>query len=241
MEQSSTSGRRANHQNNPIPRSAFITARIPSARLDLFITTVEDAGNVIAKTETTEDVTLQYSDIESRKKSLTIEQDRIWELLEKADSLEAVITLEERLSEIRYELESMESQLRLYDNQVDYSTVTLRINEVTIFTPTSPESAGQRISSGFTKNLNRMCDFFVNLFISLAAGSPIWAPAVCFLLLLFYLGRRHEKKRRKNKSGKTHMSEETHISGETQDGTDDITEDKTAENEARRNWFKKKK
>jgi len=57
--------------------------------------------------------------------------------------------LEKRLSDIRYELESMESQLRLYDNQVDYSTVTISIDEVNQFTPTAPETVGQRIGSGF--------------------------------------------------------------------------------------------
>ena len=206
VEQSSTSGRRPGYQNTPIPRSASITARIPSAKLDQFITTVEESGNVVNKTETTEDVTLKYSDIESRKKSLTIEQDRIWELLEKADTLEAVITLEERLSEIRYQLESMESQLRLYDNQVDYSTITLRIEEVTIYTPTAPETPGQRISSGFARNLERMSNFFVNLFIDLAAGSPIWVPIGCIILLAVFLGRwriRKKRKTGKKKSGGT--------------------------------------
>ena len=53
--------------------------------------------------------------IEARRKGLK----------EKADTLDAVIALEKRLSEIRYDLESMESQLRLYDNQVEYSILRL--------------------------------------------------------------------------------------------------------------------
>ena len=73
---------------------------------------------------------------------MTTEQERIWALLEKADTLEAVIALEERLSEIRYQLESMESQLKLYDNQVDYSTVSIHISEVAVYTPTGSQSVG---------------------------------------------------------------------------------------------------
>ena len=95
---------------------------------------VEDQANVTERSETATDVTLQYSDLESRKKTLTTEQERIWALLEKADTLEAVIALEERLSEIRYQLESMESQLKLYDNQVDYSTVSIHISEAVSYT-----------------------------------------------------------------------------------------------------------
>ena len=92
-------------------------ARIPADRLDRFVETVESAGNVTSKQEQVTDVTLQYSDTESRKKSLEIEQERLWALLEKAESLDAVVALEARLSEIRYELESYTSQLRPYDNQ----------------------------------------------------------------------------------------------------------------------------
>lgn len=202
VEESSSSGRRTNRQNEPIPRSAYLTARIPSDKLDLFVNAVEENGNVITKSETTQDVTLQYSDLESRKKSLTIEQDRIWAILEKADTLESVIALEERLSEIRYELESMESKLRLMDNQVDYSTVTIRINEVTDYTPTSPETVGQRIGNGFSGNLKKAADFFVGLFIVIVSGSPIWLPLLILVLLTLYLMRRHNKKSAASAAGR---------------------------------------
>lgn len=194
VETSDISGRRASYQNEPAPRNAFLTARIPSAKLDLFITSVEEQGNVVNKSENTQDVTLQYSDLESRKKSLSIEQDRIWALLEKADTLEAVIALEERLSEIRYQLESMESQLRLYDNQVDYSTVTIRIQEVTTFTPTAPESLGQRIGTSFSKNMRSVSQFFTTLFIVLISGIPIWGPILIILLLILFLIRRRRRR-----------------------------------------------
>lgn len=57
--------------------------------MDEFLNGVESAGNVVRRSESTKDVTLQYSDIESRKKTLKIEQDRLWVLLEKADSMVA--------------------------------------------------------------------------------------------------------------------------------------------------------
>lgn len=196
IEQSDISGEQTNYRNEPIPRDAYLTARIPSAKLDSFVDFVSTDGNVTNKSESTQDVTLQYSDIESKKKSLTIEQDRIWALLEKADTLESVIALEQRLSEIRYELESMESQLRLYDNQVDYSTVTLSIHEVTVFTPTAPETIGQRISSGFQKSLENVADFCVNLIVGIAATSPIWIPVGILALILFFVYKRRTWKKR---------------------------------------------
>lgn len=182
-------------------RYAYLTMRVPSDKLDRFITQVEEQGNITNKSETTQDVTLQYSDIESRKKSLSIEQERLWALLEKADTLEAVIALEARLSEIRYQLESFESQLRTYDNQVDYSTVYLNISEVKVFTPTTPDSVITRIQKGFTRNLNHVANGLVDFFVWLVSSLPTLIllaviAALAFLLVRFVSRRRPRREKR---------------------------------------------
>lgn len=170
-------------------RYAYLTVRIPSDRLDQFITLVGNQANITNKSETTTDVTLQYSDIESRKKSLTVEQERLWALLEKADTLEAVIALEERLSEIRYQLESFESQLRTYDNQVDYSTVNININEVKVLTPTAPDSVATRIQKGFQRNLTGVANGLVNFFVWFASSIPVFAAVAVILLIVVLIYR----------------------------------------------------
>lgn len=197
VEQSDISGNSLNDQNVPIPRYASLTVRLPIGKLDGFVSAVEQNGNVTNRSESAQDVTLQYSDLESRKKSLTVEQDRIWALLEKADTLESVIALEERLSEIRYQLESMESQLRLYDNQVDYSTVRLSINEIkgaASFTPTEPEGLRQRIQKGFSKNLNSVSQGLTNFLIWLIASSPFWIPLAVIAVIVLLVVRRNKKR-----------------------------------------------
>lgn len=111
-------------------RYACMTLRIPADQLDEFVTVVSGLGNVISKNESVQDVTLQYVDVESHIEALETEQARLLELMEQAESMEDIITIESRLSEIRYELQSYESTLRTYDNQVNYSTVTVSIDEV---------------------------------------------------------------------------------------------------------------
>lgn len=162
-------------------RYAFLTVRIPSAKLDAFLSQMSQQSNVINRSENVSDVTLQYTDIESRKKSLTIEQERLWALLEKADTLEAVIALEERLSEIRYQLEGFESQLRTYDNQVDYSTVHISIQEVGVFTPTTPDSVGTRIQKGFIRNLENVSNSLTDLLVWVISH----LPALVLLAIVF--------------------------------------------------------
>lgn len=194
VEQSDISGNSI--QSTRSRRWAYMTVRIPSTSLDSFISSVEVNGNVTNKSETTTDITLKYSDLESKKKSLSIEQDRIWALLETADTLEAVIALEERLSEIRYELESMESTLRLYDNQVDYSTVYINIEEVKIYTPTVPETVGERIQKGFQKNLINMKDFCVDAFVAFISALPILIPSLIVIsVFIFFIKKKIVRKK----------------------------------------------
>lgn len=226
VEQSDISGVSLTYRNEPGSRCASITARIPSGQLNQFVSVVEESGNVTYKSESTEDVTLRYSDLESRKKSLTIEQERIWELLEKADTLEAVITLEERLSEIRYELESMESQLRLYDNQVDYSTIYININEVTDFTPVAPETTGQQIKREFLMNLRSVGNALTSLLILIITTVPVWFPLLVIAAVITIIVKKRKKKTEQSASPVIPFNNKPAVPSETAPGKESsITDD----------------
>lgn len=202
VESSDVSGISVNSYAGSQQRYADIKARIPADRLDRFVESVEQAGNVTSRQEQVTDVTLQYSDVESHKKSLEIEQERLWALLEKAESLDAVVALESRLSEIRYQLESYTSQLRLYDNQVAYSTVSIYMAEVKDLTPTAPDSIGTRIQKGFTRSLNNLEDAGVGLIIWLAVNSPVLAVlAVIIAAVVFVIRKVNRKMGTKNSPG----------------------------------------
>ncbi len=197
VESSDVSGSRLTSSGVPAMRSAYLTVRIPSDSLDSFLAWTEEREhiNIVNRSENVSDVTLQYTDIESRKKSLEMEQERLWELLEQADSIESIIALEQRLSEVRYNLESLESQLRLYDNQVDYSTVTLSIDEVKSYTPATPPSAWRQIGTGFSRNLKRLGEGLSAFLITLISASPLWVPAVLVLCLIVWGMKKLNRKK----------------------------------------------
>lgn len=162
-------------------RYANITARIPAARLDEFTKTVGEIGNITYESESVEDVTLKYVDLSSHKKMLVAEQERLMELLENAGSMEDIITIESRLSEVRYQIESMESQLRTFDNQVDYSTVHINVEEVERYTPQPEKSTWERIKTGFGENVYRVTNGIKNFAIEFVIAIPIilvWAIVI---------------------------------------------------------------
>ena len=183
-------------------RNASLTIRIPAEKLDEFLSTVAEVSNVTSRNERVEDVTLQYVDLDSHKKTLQAEQDRLLELLEEAETIADIIALEGRLSEVRYQIESMESQLRTYDNQVNYSTVYLEIEEVNKITPVKEQSIGEKIVTGFTENLydvgEGLLDFGI-WFITHIPSLVVWAMVIFIIVLIIKGIRRHHQKRKLKK------------------------------------------
>ena len=127
VEASSING---NSYNKNRMRSADVTARVPAEQLDAFCDQVSELGNVTYKNLYTRDVTLTYVDLESHVKALRTEQETLMELLRKAEKVEDIILIQNRLSDVLYEIESYESTLRTFDDQIAYSSVHLSIQEV---------------------------------------------------------------------------------------------------------------
>ncbi|ROR29368.1 uncharacterized protein DUF4349 [Mobilisporobacter senegalensis] len=176
MESSEVSGNTYFNENGS--RYASMVIRIPSKNLKSFVAAVKEMGNVVNSSESTEDITLQYVDVESHKNALIVEQERLIDILKNAKKLEDIIKIENRLSDVRYEIESYESQIRTFDNLVDYSTITLSINEVRHITPVEDETVLQRMRSGLSStffNLKTGAQNFAVWFVVNLPYLIIWA------------------------------------------------------------------
>ena len=192
-------------------RRANITARVPKEKLDGFLSSVAEQTNVTSRSESVEDVTLQYVDLESHKKALLTEQERLLELLSQAESVEDIIAIEGRLSEVRYQLESMESQLRTYDNRIDYSTVYLSIEEVRKYSAPYDASVGERIAKGFAKSLEDIGFGIRDFAIGFVIDIPyiiLWGVIIAVAVLVWRKLRKVWKKRKQRKTETTAVEEE---------------------------------
>ncbi len=180
-------------------RSASLTVRIPAENLNGFVEDVKGVSNVVTYNESTENVTLTYVATESRMKALEVEQERLLELLSKAENMSDLLEIEARLTDVRYELENVTSQLRVLSNKVDYATVYLYISQVRIYTETEPQTVWQRIGSGFKENLHDMGENLTDFFVWVVTYSPqliIWGViiAVAVKVLRKAIAKRKAKK-----------------------------------------------
>lgn len=154
-------------------RYAELTIRIPAEKLDRFVSGVAEVSNITDTRETTEDVTLSYVEYESKVVALETEQTQLLELMTQAKTMDDILKIQNRLTNIRAQLEQLKSQLRLYDNLVSYSTVYLSITEVKEYTPTTePENMWERMGEGLSESWKDLVQGLENVLVGLVVASP---------------------------------------------------------------------
>lgn len=184
-----------------VNRTAYYTVRVPAASFESFLKQADGLGNVLSSSRNAENVTSSYTDYEARLSSLNTQEERLLDMLKKTTDVESLVALEQRLSDVRYEIESIERNLRNLDRQITYSTVTLTLEEVELYTPTAPvkRTFGEKMASSFSDGWNGFTRGVQNLCIGLAGALPalilLAILAVAVLLIVRSIRRKHAKKR----------------------------------------------
>ena len=204
IETSSVNGNSYSHHST---RYASYVIRIPADKLNEFVEVVSELGNVTQKNESVEDVTLRYIDVESHKKALETERERLLELLSKAENMEEILTIESKLSDIRYEIENYESQLKTMDNQIDYSTVSVYVDEVERVTDTGEKGFFEEIKERFGNSLYVVARGIRGLVIGILGSLPILIVCGGVIAVAVIVVRKILKKRNMRKEDRTQNSD----------------------------------
>ena len=175
-------------------RNANLTIRIPAEAVDDFTEQVSGIANVISQEKNLEDVTLSYVATESRMTALQTEEARLLELLAQAENMTDLLEIEARLTDVRYELESTTSQLRTFDNQINYATIYLDISEVQEYTPVEDPTLWERITGGFMDSLEGLWESLQDLLVGIVVIFPFLLVYGGILLVILLLIRYLRKK-----------------------------------------------
>ena len=181
-------------------RSASMTIRIPAEKLDAFVNHVEGSTNIVSHYSYIDDVTLTYVATESRVNALVAEEQRLLELLSQAETMSDLLEVEARLTDVRYELESVTSRLNVLKNQVSYSTVNLSIDEVVEYTPVEEETFWQRISGGFMDSLKGIGDGVVEVTVFVLANLPYLVLLAACAVAVIFLAKRNIRRKKAKKA-----------------------------------------
>ncbi len=157
-------------------RYLFYTVRVDQKKLDEFKKEMEASFNVVYISESKQNITDQYYDAEGRLENLKIQRDRIRELLKKAEEIEDIIQLEERLSELDYQIESYTTDLNRMDKDVNYSFVNVSMHEVkdpSKLTKSDDSSFGIRIKTAFVDGFKGLVYFGEEVIIFVISVLPL--------------------------------------------------------------------
>lgn len=180
------------YQYGETERRLSLSMRVPSGKLDEFLASMEGAGRVTDRSESTMDMTVQYTDNQARLETLYQKRDRLNELLIKAETVSDLIEIESAIADTQYQIDSYETSQRSIDREVDMSAVNLTLMEQEQ-TVVNPElSMGDRIRAGFENSVRWLIDFGRDVIVFAVMISPVIA-----VVAVVWLGWRIIRKIRK--------------------------------------------
>ncbi len=184
-------------------RTLELCLRIPAESFDAFISFLQGeglAGTVTSYRDYSDDITDSYYDVATRLSSYEAQYDAIEKLLKKADNMSDIITIQQELSYLQYEMDALKGSLNRWDLLVANSTINLSLYEVAdpaTIVGVDP-TLGERISAGFARGLNNFVEGFENFVVWVASsliGIVIFAAIVAVAAVLIV--RRIKKRKPK--------------------------------------------
>jgi len=151
--------------------------RVPSTEFGGCLDRIAALGKVTNRSTYGSDITLQYMDLETRLKSKQVQQERLIEILSKAERVEDILNIENELSRVRTEIESLGTQLRGWDNLVQYSTIRVFMTEVdpkdTKVSVLKVDNIWDRMKRGFIRTTNAIMDMIEMVIVGIGYALPV--------------------------------------------------------------------
>ena len=173
-----------------------ITARIPSEKFEDFINSLSGDGKVMSRSVNAENISQVYANKETYKKSLEKEQERLLEMMDKAQTIEEMITVESRLSEVERQLNVYRTDLAQMDKDVEFSTVYIELQEVKRYTEeVSSTTFGEELKYAFEDAINSFKNFCEGIILFVVRNFPyLIILAVIIVLIVRAIGRSRAKR-----------------------------------------------
>ncbi len=187
MEYSSLSGDAKDHD-----RYAYYTVRVPVENYRTFLAAVGEAGSVLDLSETAENITSCYIDVQARLAALEAQRDRLNDLADQAETTADLLEIESQLSDVQYQLENYTRQLKNMDQQVSYSTVDIRLSEVATLTPTGT-TFGERVVDAFADGWRGFVVFIQGFVLAVIYLWPVLLVVGIIIAVVVTVTKRRRK------------------------------------------------
>lgn len=162
--------------------TSHLVLRVPQDSYQEVLRKLTGSGKLLSRSSNAKDVTDQVVDVESRIATQRASVTRVRELMDKAEKLTDVVTLEGELSSRQADLESLLAQQASLKDRTSLATITLDLTE-----PDAPRKDGKDDDPGFLDALGGGWDAFVTMFrwiaVAIGAAAPFLATAALVLVV----------------------------------------------------------
>lgn len=172
---------------------ANLECRIPTEKLNTFLEELQQAGTITSSSKSAENITKNYYQTTGQIASLEKERERLNELMDRAESVADLIAIESQLSSVEEQLQWAQNDLAGMDLDLEYSTVSLNIREVQVYTSSS-SSSWNNLASAFSDTWYYFFDGLGSAAVFLVYLLPWILLAAAAILVWRWYARRKQKK-----------------------------------------------
>ncbi len=182
-------------------RRIELTLRVPAESFNATMDALRAlAMEVTQDSISSQDVTQEYVDLESRLKALEAKEARLEELMEEAEDTEAVLAVYAELSATQIQIEETKGRMRYLERQSGMATITVTLVPDELSRPV--EIAGWRPQGTAKRAVEALVNAFQFLVDALIWVVIVLLPVVAFIGLVVYgfvrlLGLVFRRKKRK--------------------------------------------
>jgi len=177
-------------------RNLNITARIPSEKFESFMDSLQGDGKVMNRSMNAENISQVYANKETYKKALEKEQERLLAMMDKAVTIEDMIAVESRLSEVERQLNTYKTDLSAMDKDVQYSTIYISLEEVKRYSDETPTvTFPEKVKYAFEDAINSFTEFCEGIVLFIIRSFPFLILLAIIIVIVIRLIRKRQEKR----------------------------------------------
>jgi hypothetical protein len=143
-------------------RTADMTIKVSKDKFEDFNTELKTYANVLSYYEEAQDISSSYADVESKISSYKLQEQQLNELMKKATAAKDLLEISNQIQNVIQQREYLQKQKNSYDNQIEYSTVVLRLTEVQSV-DIKEKSIFTRIKDSFESSISGMKEISINV------------------------------------------------------------------------------
>lgn len=183
-------------RSGDVVSSASLTLRVPPEQLHTVVSWLREQGLVITEKIQTEDISEQYYDLKARLENARRFETRLLEMLKsETGKLQDLILVEEKINQIREQIEQMEGKLRYYDALTSLATLSIQVQVESIYVPPQKPTFVRRAIDSAQESINALWSATQEGAILLIVILPWMIPAIG----LFYIARFAFRNIRRNR------------------------------------------